>query len=218
VYLDNNQTTNDRQLAHMYQLLDTYGSDPFEGIIIGNEVLFRQDLTATQLIGVINEVRQNLTSLNVNLKLATADLGSDWTAPLAQAVDVLMANVHPFFGGVVVDVAAAWTWEFFESNDVAIANQVSNTPDSIISEVGWPSGGGTLEGSVAGLDEMNTFLQTFVCAANDNGTQYFWFEAFDEPWKVIYNTPGQDWETQWGLMDVDRNLKPNITIPNCPSK
>ncbi len=88
VYLDNNQTTNDRQLAHMYQLLDTYGSDPFEGIIIGNEVLFRQDLTATQLIGVINEVRQNLTSLNVNLKLATADLGSDWTAPLAQAVDV----------------------------------------------------------------------------------------------------------------------------------
>ena len=44
------------------------------------------------------------------------------------------------------------------------------------------------------------------------------FEAFDEPWKVIYNTPGEDWEDRWGLMDSARNLKPGLTIPNCGGK
>jgi len=26
-------------------------------------------------------------------------------------------------------------------------------------------------------------LDTFVCQANTNGTEYFFFEFFDEPWK-----------------------------------
>lgn len=44
------------------------------------------------------------------------------------------------------------------------------------------------------------------------------FEAFDEPWKVIYNTPGAAWEDKWGLMDSARNLKPGVKIPDCGGK
>lgn len=44
------------------------------------------------------------------------------------------------------------------------------------------------------------------------------FEAFDEPWKVIYNTPGKSWEDKWGLMDAGRNLKAGLTIPDCGGK
>jgi hypothetical protein len=44
------------------------------------------------------------------------------------------------------------------------------------------------------------------------------FEIFDEPWKYTYNTPTQQWETQWGLMDANRVLKPNVTIPSCGGK
>lgn len=44
------------------------------------------------------------------------------------------------------------------------------------------------------------------------------FEAFDEPWKVIYNTPTDGWESKWGLMDVNRNLKEGLTIPDCGGK
>lgn len=32
-----------------------------------------------------------------------------------------MANVHPWFGGVNIADAAGWTWEFFEENDVVVA-------------------------------------------------------------------------------------------------
>lgn len=44
------------------------------------------------------------------------------------------------------------------------------------------------------------------------------FEAFDEPWKVIYNTPGQSWEDKWGLMDSARKIKPGLKIPSCGGK
>jgi hypothetical protein len=41
------------------------------------------------------------------------------------------------------------------------------------------------------------------------------FEAFDEPWKAQFNTPGAEWEDKWGLMDPARNLKSGLTIPDC---
>ena len=44
------------------------------------------------------------------------------------------------------------------------------------------------------------------------------FEAFDEPWKIVYDTPGKDWEDKWGLMDAGRNLKAGLIIPDCGGK
>ena len=44
---------------------------------------------------------------------------------------------------------------------------------------------------------MNAFLESFVCEANDKGTKYFWFEAFDEPWKIRFNEPGREFEDKW---------------------
>jgi len=44
------------------------------------------------------------------------------------------------------------------------------------------------------------------------------FEAFDEPWKVKFNTPGMEWEDKWGLMDENRNLKNGLKIPDCGGK
>jgi exo-beta-1,3-glucanase (GH17 family) len=73
-------------------------------------------------------------------------------------------------------------------------------------------------GSVAGITEMNTYMDDWVCQALANGTNYFWFEAFDEPWKIQFDTPGEEWEDHWGLMDVNRNLKPGVTIPSCGGK
>ncbi|CUS14693.1 unnamed protein product [Tuber aestivum] len=217
VWLDKNTTTNTRQLGHLYKLLDVYHSDRFEGIAVGNEVLFRKELTETELFGIIDDVRHNLTSLNIKLPVGTSDLGSNWKSTMVSSVDVLMANVHPFFAGVVVEKAANWTYNFFQDNDVVLTANVATKPRVMISEVGWPSGGGNDSGSVAGISQMNRFMQDFVCTENKRGTEYFWFSAFDEPWKVRYNEPalGKEWEDKWGLMDVNRNLKDGLVIPDC---
>lgn len=225
VWLDNNATTNARQLAQMYDIFNTHGTASFAGVIVGNEVLFRKDMTAAQLGAVISGVKSNLTAMGINLPVASSDLGDSWSSnpTLATEVDILMANIHPFFAGVESDQAAAWTWDFWQSHDVALKTDLAK---NYISETGWPSAGGTdcggattcTNGSVAGITGMNTYMGDWVCQALTNGTQYFWFEAFDEPWKIVYDTPGKDWEDKWGLMDVNRNLKPGVVIPSCGGK
>jgi exo-beta-1,3-glucanase (GH17 family) len=185
VWQDNNATTNDRQLAHMYSLLDTYGTDPFVGVIVGNEVLFRKDMTESALIQIIGNVRSNFSTKGYKLPLATADLGDNWDSTLAQAVDVVMSNVHPFFAGVTASAAAGWSWDFWQGHNVDLTAGLTTKPQYIISEIGWPSAGGndcgvgvtcpdSTSGSVAGVSEMNTFLDSFVCQSLKNATTYFW--------------------------------------------
>ncbi|ORY18247.1 glycoside hydrolase superfamily [Clohesyomyces aquaticus] len=231
VWLGNNATTNDRQVKQMWDILDNNKADKFKGVIIGNEVLFRKDLTSTELFKVIGDVKKNFTSKGIKLPVATSDLGDNWKAemitglPADETVDIVMSNVHPFFAGVTVDKAAGWTWDFWNSHDVVLTK--GNTAiKQIIAEVGWPSAGGTdcgmaltcTDGSVAGIDQMNQFMNDWVCQSLSNGTEYFWFEAFDEPWKIQFNEKGKEWEDKWGLMDIDRNLKAGVKIPDCGGK
>jgi hypothetical protein len=56
------------------------------------------------------------------------------------------------------------------------------------------------------LDD-GTFLLTVVFFCR--------FEAYDEPWKESFDTDTQKWESKWGLMDEDRNLKDGLVIPDC---
>lgn len=185
VWLENNSTTNARQTEQMYDILSSYGTSQFEGIFVGNEVLFRKDLTEAQLIANITNFRDNITHLypNAGLRIGTSDLGSAWTATLAEAVDVVGSNVHPYFGGVPAPQAAAWTWQFWQNNDVPVSQGMTGK-EQIITETGWPTaggqncGGGTCSsstaGAVASIEGLNLFLSEWVCGALTNGTNYFW--------------------------------------------
>ncbi|KAK0716894.1 glycoside hydrolase superfamily [Lasiosphaeria miniovina] len=226
VWQDNNDTTNARQLTQMWDILDQYGEKPFKGLIVANEILFREQMTVENLTLLLSNVRQNVTARGMSLPVATSDLGDKWTAQLAAQSDYVMANIHPFFSGTKVAEAAAWTNNFWQVNNGPFFK--SDKDKNIISETGWPSQGGTSCGTVtetvcpdkavAGIDEMNQFMDDWVCQALANGTQYFWFEAFDEPWKIQFNTADQQWEDHWGLMDVDRNLKSGVKVPDCGGK
>lgn len=183
VWLARNVTTNERGMNAMYEILAKNGADPFAGVIIGNEVLYREDMTEVELSKVLADVKQNFTAQKFDLPVATSDLGDNWQAALAAEVDIVMSNIHPFFAGVEVDVATAWTWNFWQQKDVVLTQGTKKK--NIISEVGWPSGGGRDCGavnctdaikssSVAGIDEMNHFMGDFVCQSLSNGTEYFW--------------------------------------------
>ena len=108
VWLGTNQTTNTRQLNQMYDVLETYPADHFAGVIVGNEVLFREDMTITQLANELSSVKTRLSKMGINLPVSTSDLGDDWTAALAADSDIVMSNVHPFFAGTPPDQAPGW--------------------------------------------------------------------------------------------------------------
>ncbi|KAK1963143.1 endo-beta-1,3-glucanase [Colletotrichum sublineola] len=226
VWQDGNTTTNARQLEQMWDILDVYGDKYFDGLIVANEILFRKEMTEAALGTLLNEVRTNLTNKGLSLPVATSDLGNDWTASLASKSDYIMANIHPFFSGANANVSAAWTTEFWQNNLGSFSK--ADKSKNVIAEIGWPTKGGMNCGdgtavdcpnaSVAGVDELNRLLEDWVCPALNNGTNYFWFSAFDEPWKIKFNEKNKEWEDQWGLMDVDRNLKSGVKIPDCGGK
>ncbi|CAG8959811.1 hypothetical protein HYFRA_00001719 [Hymenoscyphus fraxineus] len=223
IWLDKNETTNTRQLQQAYKIFETHGQASFAGVIVGNEVLFRKDMTIDNLTSVIDDVRKHMDSNSIKLPIASSDLGDNWTQAFADKVDILMANIHPFFAGQTAEESAGWTWSFWQNKDVPLKPDLSK---NYIAETGWPTKGGKncgeattcTTGSVAGITELNSFMESWICPSLTNGTNYFWFSAFDEPWKIKYNEPGKEWEDQWGLMDVNRNLKPGVTIPDCAGK
>ncbi|KAM0747073.1 glycoside hydrolase [Meredithblackwellia eburnea MCA 4105] len=219
-YIGDNKTVNAQQQQVTLDVLRTYGTDHVEGVIIGNEYILNAESQSTAITYIINQVaafKTQLAALNLakTLPVGTADAGSVLTATLAKGVDFFMANVHPFFGGVPIAQGAAWTNEFFQENDVYYCNRAANSPTCYIAETGWPTASLTpanltIGGATAGVAQLQTFLDTFVCQANANGTEYFYFEAFDEPWKVSFGGV----EPFWGLMDSNKKMKA-ITIPSC---
>lgn len=230
IYIDGNETTYTRQRDQLFEVLDTYGTDNVLGITVGNEYLL-QAYTAnpatlptaqTYLISKIADVRTVLASKNYpkTIPVGSADAGSQVTAAYSAAADYVMANTHPFFSGVTVEGAAQWTAQYLIDQEPHFATDAGKTLYS--AEIGWPTdamAGGSLSanGSIASIPNTQTLLDTFVCAANSNITAggayahgYFWFELFDQAWKVQYGGA----EPFWGLFDQNRTLKA-LTIPTC---
>ncbi|GAA5878213.1 hypothetical protein JCM8547_003158 [Rhodosporidiobolus lusitaniae] len=217
-YVGDNTTVNAQQQEDILDALQTYGADHVTAVTIGNEYILGQTDQATAITYINSQVaafNESLLALNLGKKIlvGTADAGSVYTATLAEGIDAYYANVHPWFGGVNIDDAAGWTWEYFTNNDQNICDDVGNS--CFIAETGWPTASMTLEnatykGAVAGVSELQTFLNTYPCQANKNESHYYYFEPFDEPWKERYGGV----EPYWGLFDSNKILK-DITFPDC---
>lgn len=190
VWIDTNQTTTDRQLDQMYEILaNTKDHSIFKGVIVGNEALYRAGEEKTkseqELIDVLKDVKSQFKTNGYDLPVGTSDLGDNWNSELVQVVDFVMSNIHPFFAGVSAEVAAGWTWDFWQNHDVILTQGMPDVKQ-IISETGWPSAGGKdcggtdgscapgQAGAVASVDNMNIFMDNWVCQALENGTDYFW--------------------------------------------
>ncbi|MBW0538823.1 hypothetical protein O181_078538 [Austropuccinia psidii MF-1] len=230
IFIDGNDTVYQRQVDAVTAAIQKYGTQNIAGITVGNEYLLlsygdggsptdpKGVAARTTLLNYIQKTNQTLQGMKLDkvIPLGTADAGSAITTPLCAGADYIMANVHPWFGSVPIDQAADWTWQFFQDFDVKVCNQAPNKPMVYIAETGWPTASDTANkatngASAASVPNLQKFLDTYVCQANQNQTGYFYFEMKDEPWKKVYGGV----EPYWGLYDSQLNFK-NITIPNCP--
>ncbi|PVF92760.1 glycoside hydrolase [Serendipita vermifera] len=163
----------------------------------------------------------NYTSIPVG----TSDAAGTFLNSLVTTADYLFVNIHPWFSQNTFAQASWFSWSYMKDIVVPMVNATwpadPNSADGVPKqlfqgEFGWPTGtdsaplGINPAGSPAGLEGLQKTLDDWLCAANRNGTQYFWFEAYDEPWKAMYGGV----EQHWGLFDYDGNLK-DITIPDC---
>ncbi|KAJ7653486.1 glycoside hydrolase family 17 protein [Mycena rosella] len=240
VFLGNYPVPSDGGAAYVRQrdliknALQTYGADHVAGVTVGNEFILdylgdnggtTQDPNgpvgnagAALLLPNITDTISMISGLGLNIPVGNADAGSYFNTEILSAVSYGMANVHPWFAAEAIEDAAGWTADFFATTNVAAANALSNKPTMYIAETGWPTKSSSVAAqsdgpSLASVENLQIYLDTFVCQANQNGTGYFYFEYYDEQWKDVEFGGVEGW---WGLFNSDTTLK-NITIPDCPA-
>lgn len=220
-----------RQRDAIKEAIQTYGTDHIEGITVGNEVILNAVTDANtddpngsagnaageKLVAWIKDTKSMLSDLGVDIPVGNSDAAYYFNKLVMADMDYGLANDHPWFAGVSIDEAAQWTFDSFDEQNVQPAAALPNKPKMYIAETGWPTNSvdkdtetnsGGAEASVANLQ---TFLDTFVCKANQDGVGYFYFEFKDEKWKEL-QFGGV--EGAWGIWNGDRTLK-DIKIPTC---
>lgn len=196
-----------RQLANMRRILNRYPSHLINSIILGNEVLFRDELSDQELIGFIEYVKEYLERKGLHIPVGTSEVGFKWTPGLASHVDIMGVNIQPFFGGADVNRSLTWTYDYL-LEEISTKRTSRNT-EIILSEVGWPIKGDSLHLANPGIQQLQLFLDNWVCANQNSDVGWYWHEAFDTPWNDLRK------HNYWGILGDDNKLKPNLTLPNC---
>lgn len=225
-----------RQRDNIMAAIQEYGTDHIAGVTVGNEFILNylnansgtspNDAVGNQgaqlLIANIKDTRSHLEALNLDktIPVGNSDAGSYFNDQVLQSVDYAMSNVHAWFANTTAENGPAWTFQFFEEQNVQPAKKFANNPTFYIAEAGWPTKSSDAanarngaSGSDASTQSLQVFMDNFVCQANSNNIPYFFFEFKDEKWKDDLYGGVEGW---WGLFNGDRTLK-DITLPDCAS-
>ncbi len=200
-WLDKNLQQNESEVQRLIQYADRYRRNVVR-VLVGNEVLLRENLSVDQLIGYIRRVRAQ-----VGMPVSTAEPWHVWLKhpELVKEVDYIGVHMLPYWEGVNIDDAVDFIVE--RMNELK-----AKYPDKpiVIAEVGWPSNGRTRRGAVASEANEAIFLRRFLQRADQENYVYYVMEAFDQPWKTrIESGVG----AYWGVFDTYRKPKFEFTKP-----
>ncbi len=193
-WLGNDLEMNETEIAGLIALAN-------EGCVdiaaVGNEVLYRNDLSKEQLLGYIKRVKEAVP----NVEVGYVDAYYEFTQhpDIVDATDVVLSNCYPYWEGCPMEYSLGHMQQMYgQALDAARGKRV------IITETGWPSEGSSLKGAISNAENaMKYFINTQVWSAKDN-IDVFYFSSFDESWKV--GAEG-DVGAYWGLWDKDEKLK-----------
>ena len=193
-WLSDNKVDNEKEIEGLIAL----GKEGCVDIAaVGNEVLYRNDLTLEELLGYIQRVKDALPGIPVGYVDAYYEFSVH--PELVEISDVILSNCYPYWEGCNIDGSLNHMQQMFgQTTDAARGKKV------IITETGWPSQGGSLRGAFSSEENaMKYFINTQVWATKAN-IEVFYFSSFDESWKI--GDEG-DVGAYWGLWDKDEKLK-----------
>lgn len=164
---------------------------------VGNEVMYRGDLTEEQLLAYINRVKEALPNIPVGYVDAYYEFSH--RPKITEVCDVILTNCYPYWEGCPIEYSLNHMQSMFGS-----AKDAGQGKRVIITETGWPSDGGSLKGAVASNENaIRYFIESQTWCAQNN-IECFYFASFDESWKV---GPEGNVGAYWGLWDKNENLK-----------
>ena len=188
----------DKNQIEVDKLIELCNDGYIDVAAVGNEVMYRKDLSEEKLIEYIKYVKSKIkTEVPVGYVDAYYEFSS--RPSITDVCDVILTNCYPYWEGCNIDYSLIYMKQmFYHARDVANGKRV------IITETGWPSKGSSLRGA----DPSNkNFLKYFINAqkwSSEEEIEMFYFSSFDESWKI--NSEG-DVGAFWGIWDSDTKSK-----------
>ena len=194
-WLGDDPEINEREIAGLIKLAN-------EGYVdiaaVGNEVMYREDLTEDELLDFMSQVKEGIPE-NIPMGYVDAYYEFSIRPRITDACDVILANCYPYWESCPMEYSLVHMKQMFgQALDAAKGKKV------IITETGWPSEGTNLNNAYPSSENaMKYFINAQVWSTKDD-IEMFYFSSFDESWKV---GPEGDVGAYWGLWDKNEKLK-----------
>ena len=178
-------------------LIDIAKAGHADIVAVGNEVLYRDDLSEDILLDYIYRVKEALPGIPVGYVDAYYEFGN--RPKIANACDIILANCYPYWEGCKLEYSLLYMKDMYNR---AVA--AANGKKVIITETGWPSKGEKLHGAQPSFEgAMKYFISTQQWSKDEN-IDVFYFSSFDEDWKT--GDEG-DVGAYWGIWDKNERSK-----------
>ena len=193
-WLGDDKALNEAEIAGLIRLAN-------EGYVdiaaVGNEVMYRKDLTEEELLEYIARVKEALPDTPVGYVDAYYEFSD--RPRITDACDLVLANCYPYWEGCHIDYALMHVKQmYYQARDAGGGKRV------IITETGWPSQGGALGDAMPSAENTLRYFLNLQKWAAEEEIELFYFSSFDESWKT--GSEG-DVGAYWGLWDSQGNLK-----------
>lgn len=165
--------------------------------VVGNEVLYRGDLSEGELLDYIQRVKQAIPGIEVGYVDAYYEFENH--PQITAACDVILANCYPFWEGCSIEYSLPYMKDMYHR-----AKKAGQGKKVIITETGWPNKGEKLYGAEPSDFNALTYFLNAQSWSKEDDIEMFYFSSFDEDWKV--DAEG-DVGPYWGLWNANENLK-----------
>lgn len=172
-----------------------------EGLVdvaaVGNEVMYRDDLTEDELLGFMHRVKKEIP--DVPMGYVDAYYEFSHRPRITEACDVILANCYPYWEGCSMEYSLLYMKDMYNQ-----AVKAGNGKKVIITETGWPSFGELYHGAQPSEENAIKYFINAQKWSEEEDIEMFYFSSFDESWKV--GDEG-DVGAYWGLWDKKEKLK-----------
>lgn len=178
--------------------LTSWGKDKWsmvEMVVAGNEAVFNGFTTASALADLITDMRSSFKAAGYKGPITTTDTVAtivDNADIFCPVIDVVAANIHPFFNG---GFAASGSGDFVASELESLSKACSGLEPYNL-ETGWPSSGDANGEAIPGVAQQKAAIDSIVTKV---GSKSAIFSFEDDTWKA----PGDlGVEQYWGCSSL----------------
>lgn len=193
-WLGTDKSINEREINNVIQLAKDGYADM---VAVGNEVMYRGDLTEDELVATIKKVKSEIPNIPVGYVDAYYEF--EQRPNITENCDVIMANCYPFWEGCQIDYSLVYMKDMYHR-----ALRAAKGKKVIISETGWPNIGQKFYGAQPSYENAIRYFINAQKWSKQEDIEMFYFSSFDESWKI--GAEG-DVGAYWGLWDKEEELK-----------